>query len=125
MASTFAAVFATLKPVLGRYAQQLHVAKDEPEEYLLVTKSPSPYKQHKGQPLQFGSFPFGKAYVSFRLMPLYMCPVLTKEVSPSLKKRMQGKTCFNFRKEPELEAIVDLDRLPKAALRKWAADKLL
>ena len=36
-------------------------------------------------------------------MPVYMYPQLLKDVSPELKKRMQGKSCFNFKKvEPEL-----------------------
>jgi hypothetical protein len=38
----------------------------------------------------------GKNYVSFHLMPIYMNPALQKRVSPQLKKRMQGKACFNF-----------------------------
>jgi len=29
-------------------------------------------------------------------MPVYMHPELLKRVSPELKKRMQGKSCFNF-----------------------------
>jgi hypothetical protein len=46
----------------------------------------------------FGAVKLGKAYVSFHLMPLYMSPTLEKEISASLKKRMQGKTCFNFKR---------------------------
>ncbi len=46
--------------------------------------------------MYFGSVRLGKAYVSFHLMPLYFNEKLTGLVSPELKKRMQGKTCFNF-----------------------------
>jgi hypothetical protein len=36
-------------------------------------------------------------------MPVYMYPDLLKGISPELKKHMQGKSCFNFKKvEPEL-----------------------
>jgi hypothetical protein len=36
-------------------------------------------------------------------MPVYMYPELLQDVSPNLKKHMQGKSCFNFKKvEPEL-----------------------
>ena len=45
----------------------------------------------------FGAVVTGKAYVSYHLMPLYTCPWLVKTVSADLKKRMQGKSCFNFR----------------------------
>jgi hypothetical protein len=44
-----------------------------------------------------------KNYVSFYLMPVYMYPDLLQDISPELKKRMQGKSCFNFKKvEPNL-----------------------
>jgi hypothetical protein len=95
--TTFATVFAVLKPVLAEHANRLAVKADTPVEYTLVTKSASPFPQHKGQPLYFGSVRLGKAYVSFHLVPLYMCPALAKSISPALKKRMQGKACFNFR----------------------------
>ncbi|MFP4208710.1 MAG: hypothetical protein ACLFSC_08615 [Wenzhouxiangella sp.] len=29
-------------------------------------------------------------------MPLYVKPALLESVSPALKARMQGKSCFNF-----------------------------
>jgi hypothetical protein len=36
-------------------------------------------------------------------MPLYALPVLREGIAPDLQKRMQGKSCFNFKKsEPEL-----------------------
>jgi hypothetical protein len=96
MRADFAPVFTALKPVLTRCANRLAVKADTAVEYTLVSKSPAPFPQHKGEPLYFGSIRNGKAYVSVHLMPLYMCPVLTKEISPALKKRMQGKSCFNF-----------------------------
>jgi hypothetical protein len=97
MAAGFATAFTALKPVLAKYAECLSVKTDTPLEYTLETRSPSPFPQHKGQPMFFGSVRVGKAYVSFHLMPLYMCPALQKSISPALHKRMQGKTCFNFK----------------------------
>lgn len=125
MASDFAAVFATLKTVLGKYAKRLSVKADTPVEYTLVTKSASPFPQHKGEPLYFGSVRQGRAYVSFHLMPLYMCPDLTKSVSPALKKRMQGKTCFNFKSGPDPELTAELKRLTEAGIRNWGERKWL
>jgi light-regulated signal transduction histidine kinase (bacteriophytochrome) len=55
--------------------------------------------------------------MSFHLMPIYICPVLIKSISPALKKRMQGKTCFNFKTEPEPELIDALTRLTEAGRR--------
>jgi hypothetical protein len=47
--------------------------------------------------MYFGSVRLGKAYVTFHLMPLYMCPVLVHKVPPGLKRRMQGKTSSTSR----------------------------
>jgi hypothetical protein len=119
----FASVFAALKPVLAEYANRLAVKTDTSAEYTLVTKSASPFPQHKGQPMYFGSVRLGKAYVSFHLMPLYMCPVLATRISPALKKRMQGKTCFNFKSAPEPELMAALTRLTEAAFQQWSEKK--
>ena len=121
--TAFASVFAAVKPVLAKYANRLAVKADTPVEYTLVTKSASPFPQHKGQPIYFGSVRLGKAYVSFHLMPLYMCPVLATRITPALKKRMQGKTCFNFKTDPEPELIAALARLTDAAFEQWRESK--
>jgi hypothetical protein len=123
MPADFASAFAVLKPVLAEYANRLAVKADTSVEYTLVTKSPSPFPQHKGQPMHFGSVRLGKAYASFHLMPLYMSPVLAKSIAPALKKRMQGKTCFNFKADPEPELIAALTRLTEAAFKQWSEQK--
>jgi hypothetical protein len=38
----------------------------------------------------------GKHYVSFYLMPVYASPELDASISPELRRRRQGKACFNF-----------------------------
>jgi hypothetical protein len=116
----FAPVFDALKRIFAQHEQRLAVKTDTPAEYTLVTKSASPFPQHKGQPMWFGSVKTGKAYVSFHLMPLYMCPPLNADISPALKKRMQGKTCFNFNAAPEPELADELKRLVEASLTRWS-----
>ncbi len=116
----FPDVFAALKPIVGVYEKKLSVKADTPVEYTVLTRSPSPLPQHKGQPMYFASVRLGKAYVSFHLMPLYMCEEMTKQISPALKKRMQGKTCFNFRTLPDAELMKDLKQLTKAGVDLWA-----
>jgi hypothetical protein len=125
MTSDFAATFAALKPVLGKYEKRLSVKSDTPIEYTVLTKSASPFPQHKGEPLYFGSVRLGKAYVSFHLLPLYMCPEMQKSVTPALKKRMQGKACFNFKTQPEPELMADLKRLTAEAIKLWGEKKWL
>ena len=125
MAAGFAPVFAALRPILATYEERLAVKVDTSVEYTLLTKSPSPFPQHKGRRLYFGMVRLGKAYVSFHLMPIYMCPALAKSLSPALKRHMQGKTCFNFKVAPEGPLIADLARLTEAAFQEWVERKWL
>jgi hypothetical protein len=125
MPSEFAAVFSALKSCLMPYAASLSVATDTPQEYALVTRSASPFPQHKGHPLAFASVRRGKAYVSFHMMPVYMSPALAKSVPAALKKRMQGKSCFNFKTVPPPEVMADLARLTQASLEEWRDKKWL
>jgi hypothetical protein len=115
----FSRIFAALKPVMAEEESRLAVDKDTSSEYSLVTKRPSPFPQHKGQPMWFGAVKLGKEYVSFHLMPLYMSSTLEKEISPALQKRMQGKTCFNFKGVPDEELLADLKKLTAACAAAW------
>jgi hypothetical protein len=125
MSADFVNAFAALKPLLASQVNRLAVKTDTAREYSLVTKSASPFPQHKGQPMWFGSVRIGKAYVSFHLMPLYMSPELNSAITPLLKKRMQGKTCFNFKGNPGPEVIAELERLTEACLEQWRKRKWL
>ena len=117
MTELFPSIFARLKPVLARHSERLHVKMDTPEEYVVTGKSPSPFPQHKGQPLDFGYVRLGKSYVSIHLLALGMAPAA---VSAELKKRMQGKTCFHFSSGPSEELLTELQRLTDDGLRAWA-----
>ena len=91
-ARDFPAVFAALKKILTPYEKRLSVVRYKPEFYYLETV----LSCYKGKPLHFGAVRLGKNYVSYYLMPVYMSPDLQKRISPELRKRMQGKSCFNF-----------------------------
>ncbi len=125
MASDFAPVFTVLREVLSRHEEYFAVSANSPTEYTVLTRTPSPFPQHKGQPMYFGSVRMGKAYVSFHLMPVYMCPKLIGLISPALKKRMQGKSCFNFKVSPEPQLLQDLESLTVAGVDEWAGRKWL
>jgi hypothetical protein len=116
----FAAAFDGLKKVITAFAPELWVSTDEPQKYYLVTKSHS----WKGGPMFFGAVVMGKAYVSYHLMALYSCPELVKTISAELKKRMQGKSCFNF-KAPDEALFAELGELTRAGLEKYRAKNWL
>ena len=106
---SFQEIFDALKPVFEEYSERLAIQVDKPGQYYLETKSAI----RKGQRLQFGGVKIGKGYVSFHLMPIYMNPKLQASISPELKKRMQGKSCFNFT-QVEPGHIAELKLLTKA-----------
>jgi hypothetical protein len=119
-ADDFAATFFALKRILAPYEKYLHVNTDTRARYYLETRSPS----YKGQPLFFGSVISGRAYVRFHLMPLYWDPSLQKKISPQLKKRMQGKSCFNFT-APDPVLFRELAKLTAAGLALYRRKNLL
>ena len=92
MNEEFSRVFTQLKKILAAYDQVLSVTQDEQNYYLKSKKV-----DKSGKSLCCGSVIIGKNYVSYHLMPVYMYPDLLKDISESLKKRMQGKSCFNFK----------------------------
>jgi hypothetical protein len=104
--TAFPTIFNRLKTILTPYAANMVVTEDSDHSYYLNTQ----HIMKNKKPLFFAAVRIGKAYVSFHLMPVYAFPDLMKNVSPGLRKRMQGKSCFNFTHldEPlfqELEAL--------------------
>jgi hypothetical protein len=88
----FQPVFDWLKQILQEYTQLFQVKVDEPGAYSLDTHFSKKY----GKDLLFGAVKIQKHYVSYYLFPVYMFPDLLTDISPALKKHMQGKSCFNF-----------------------------
>lgn len=86
------AVFAELRKILAPYAVKLDAKKDDETELYIDTR----HIQKNKQPLFFGAVQRKQSYVSFHLMPVYVKPELLASVSPELRTRMQGKSCFNF-----------------------------
>jgi hypothetical protein len=93
----FKDVYAELHAMMKSFAHDL-VVKADSEDGLMVV---GPKPDMKGRELWFGGFQIKKNYVSYHLMPVYMNPGLLEGLSPELRKRMQGKSCFNFKKVDE------------------------
>jgi len=89
----FEATFKTLRALLKPYERHFVVIVDKPGKYSLSTKTS---KTRSGAAIWFGGAAMKKNYVSFHLIPVYAAPALLKGLSPSLLRRMQGKSCFNF-----------------------------
>ena len=116
----FAIVFAKLKAIFKPYAKKMDIAADNRTHYLLNTH----YIMKNKKPLCFGGVRLGKNYVSFYLMSVYASPDLLKAMSPELKKRMQGKSCFNF-KEVDEKLFQELGKLTKAGATRFSSGKFI
>ena len=100
-AAEFETVHARLRALLEPYAPPLFVTADGPMGYGLDM---APEGQ-RDPSTWFAGTRLGARYVSYYLMPIYVEPSLLDGVSPELRRRMQGKSCFNFTK---VERAADL-----------------
>jgi hypothetical protein len=105
----FSAVFAQLRAILERNIAKLTVTSDTPTHFCLTG---GVHPKHK-TPMPIAWVEVGKGYVSYHLMPIYGYPKLLDSFSPVLKKRMQGKSCFNFKTCDE-KLFEELERLTVA-----------
>jgi hypothetical protein len=108
------AVHERLKAILAPYRTTLAV-KDGPQGLTLELPG------YEGKPWGYAAGTrVGKRYVSYYLMGLYADAGLKAPMSPELRRRMQGKSCFNFTRIDEtlfaeLEALTreSIARQPK------------
>ena len=105
----FNATFAALKDLLKPFERHFDVVKDTEKAYYLASKTA---KTRSKAAIWFGGVEIKKNYVSFHLIPVYAAPHLVKDLSPSLQKRMQGKSCFNFT-DIEPGQLKELDAVAK------------
>ena len=113
MSAAFLEIFAELRAIMLEAAPGMTVAEDSPGNVTLKTHW---IEARTGQPAWFGWIAIKKSYVAYHIMPLYVLAALNDAVPPSLEKRRQGKTCFNFKKaDPAL--FEDLRALTTLAAR--------
>jgi len=118
--NNFQATFEKLKTILKPYEAKLIVVHDTDNNYYLDTSHVMKNKQR----LFFAAVRAGKAYVSFHLMPVYASPDLLKDMSPELRKRMQGKSCFNFKTVDE-KLFKELEKITKSGFKKFNDSEFL
>ncbi len=111
-----AEVYLRLRPILEPYIPEMVAMQDNERGLYLNTRSIMKNKQ----PLFFASIAINKNYVSFHVFPVYMYPDLLDKVG-DLKKRMQGKSCFNFRKLSE-EQVAGMRALVEAGHKRLKAE---
>jgi hypothetical protein len=90
-------VFEELKRLFDPHLHDLEVATDDSEQLYINTRR----LDAGGKPVFFAMVKLGPKKVAFHLMPVYCEPGLLSDISDPLRKRMQGKSCFNFTKIDE------------------------
>jgi hypothetical protein len=113
----FDAVYRRLKSILEPYESEMYVVSAGPDSYGLD-------REPDGQRVPatwFAGVRRGKRYVSYYLMPVYTDPGLLDDVSPGLRKRMQGKSCFNFTREDDA-LFEELAALTRRGYERTAGD---
>jgi hypothetical protein len=109
MSAEFQTLFERIRPMFAAHAAAAVPKADKPDAYYLDTHE---VRAKDGYRTFFGGVEIKKNFVSAHLFPAYTDPGLLDGISESLRKRMQGKSCFNFKKveEPllaELQQLID------------------
>ncbi len=105
-------VYVELVRIMKKHEKNLKVFTNDKDTYSLIGPMSEKFKKE----LWFGGVQIKKNYVSYHLMPVYMYPDLGKEIPGSLKKRMQGKSCFNF-KQVDKDLFKQLAELTEKSIK--------
>jgi hypothetical protein len=115
-ANNLYAAYARLCQMLTRHEGKLSVAVRKPGTlWMAVTGA-----IYRGKPLFYAGVRMGKNYVSYHLMSIYMREVA---ISQELKKRKQGRACFNFTDVDE-KLFDELDRLTVEGMKDYRPEIL-
>ena len=109
----FSAVDRRLREIVAPLRSRLVATKDSPEGLALEIPG------LEGKPWGYvAGIRIGKRYVSYYLMSVYAFPDLMASMSPELRRRMQGKSCFNFTTVDE-PLFAELDRITQAGFERF------
>ena len=114
----FKAIFDKIRAMFAAHEDRAIVLHDERGRYYLATHE---VRAKDGYRTWFGGVEIKKNYVSVHLIPVYVHPELLGSVSEPLKKRMQGKSCFNFKKMDGV-LLDELHRLVGAGAERFVAE---
>jgi hypothetical protein len=113
----FQRLFERFKAILAPYAARMYVTADDSRMYG-VDMAP---EGERDPSTWFAGTRLGKRYVSYYLMPIYVRPALLDGISPELRRRMQGKSCFNLTKVDET-LLSELESLTRSGYEATGGD---
>lgn len=97
----FLPVFNTLREYLTSVSDRCVIKGDTETLYSLYTPPVLLPQKKSAEEQFFCAVEIKKNYVSVYVMPVYVNPDLLNGISEKLRKQMQGKSCFNFKKVDE------------------------
>ena len=109
-------LFSALRAMLLPHRSSLSVVHDDPEHfYANCARSDA-----KGKAQFFCAIKVSGRKHLFHFMPVYDFPELIDTISPALKKRMQGKSCFNF-ESMDQDLVAELKGLVGQGVERYRA----
>lgn len=114
----FNELFTRIRAMLAAHAHGAVPKCDKPDSYHLDTHE---VRATDGYRTYFGGVDIKKNYVSAHLFPVYTDPSLLDGISADLRKRMQGKACFNFKKLDE-PLLAELEQLIATGAERYKAE---
>jgi hypothetical protein len=110
----FEKIFNRLKKIIKKYEKDLSLAGENEENYSLEGTYSEKFKKN----LWFGAVQIKKNYVSYHLMPVYMYKDLAEKIPDNLRKRMQGKSCFNFKTYDE-DLFIEMEKFTEKCFKEF------
>ena len=113
-------VFIALRRVLSTHVSGLRISADTPGYFCLEAEAGPATLAAWGGELRRKSIPVAwvkrsKSHVSYHLMALAGNTRLLERLSPALKARLHGKTCFNVRTS-DLELLPEINLVTASAI---------
>ena len=118
MSAEFEILFDRIRAMIASHSAAAVPKCDKPDSYHLDTHE---VRAKDGYRTYFGGVDIKKNYVSAHLFPVYTDPSLLDGISADLRKRMQGKACFNFKKLDE-PLLAELRRLIDTGAARYKAE---
>jgi hypothetical protein len=105
---------------MQQYEPHLTLKVSTEDNYYLVAPHSPKWKTE----VMFGAVQIKKNYVSYYLMPLYMYPEMIHDMSRILRRRMHGKSCFNFNKMESDELFAELAAYTARGFERFRVENL-
>ncbi len=110
-------VFERLRDIMQRSTKQLVVTDDRRGSMTIESTDAT----STGKRRWFGAVQTTENDVSYHLMPVYEHPGLLDDVSPALRARLHGKSCFNFKTIHE-DVFNELESLTRQSVADFEED---